>query len=219
MKMYWLKVYKYCIQQGCGRPISIQARVIQTAIDYYIQPVLCQRIFVQGPGFHYIYIVLLYRQIVVSDSVSDTETICQLLQTVAEYQQEDQQTQNTTIQTGELDKATPWLNRTGQIQYLQGILCQSLIVSIQRLDSSIERSECTVQMIWYTIERLVYISQEIAKQCGYLMRIEMVHTIKNKSPHYLLLIYLDTIVIKKYIALQQYILMFFARIQVYYSLW
>jgi len=113
MKMHWLKAHGYRVQQDRGRPTPAQARVIQTAIDHYIQPVLCQRIFAQGSGSHYIYIVPPHRQAVVSDPVSDTETIRQLLQTVAEYQQEDQQAQNTTIQAGELDEATPWLNRTG----------------------------------------------------------------------------------------------------------
>ena len=103
--MHWLKAHRYCIQQDCGHSISAQTRVIQTAIDHYIQPILCQRIFAQESGSHYIYIVPPHRQTVISDSVSDIETICQLLQTVAEYQQEDQQTQNTTIQIGKLDKA------------------------------------------------------------------------------------------------------------------
>lgn len=105
------------------------------------------------------------------------------------------------------------------MRYLQGTPRQPLIASTQRPDSSIEGSERTVWVIWHAIERLAYVSQEIAKRCGYLVRIEVVRTVKNESPHYPLLVYLDTTAIKKHMAPWQHILIFFARTQVYYSPW
>jgi hypothetical protein len=64
------------------------------------------------------------------------------------------------------------------------------------------------------MERLASVSQEIAKACRHLVRIDVVRTIKDKSPYKPLLVYLDATAIQKYVALWQQIMMFFTRTQV-----
>lgn len=133
------------------------------------------------------------------------------MQTIEKYQQQDQKTHKTITQAEDLDKATLWLNRTEWMRYLQETLRQPLFKSIQRPEENIEGPKCTVLVIWKTIEQLVLVSQEIVKICGHLLCIEVVYTIKNKSLHKLLLVYLDTTAIQKHIVLWQQIIMFFAQ--------
>ncbi|KAJ5762605.1 hypothetical protein N7533_001286 [Penicillium manginii] len=132
---------------------------------------------------------------------------------VEEYQQQDQQAHETIIQAGELDEATPWLNRTGWVRYLQGTPRQPLFESTQRPEEDAEGPERIALVIWEAMERLASVSQEIAKACGHLVRIDVVRTMKDESPHKPLLAYLDATAIQKHVAPWQQIMMFFARTQ------
>ncbi|CAG8359639.1 unnamed protein product, partial [Penicillium salamii] len=71
--------------------------------------------------------------------------------------------------------------------------------------------------IWEAMERLASVSQEIAKACGHLLRIEIVRTMKDESPHEPLLAYLDPAGIQKHVAPWQEMMMFFARTQMEHS--
>jgi hypothetical protein len=214
MKIHWLKVHSYRVYNGSGRPPPTQIQAIQGRIEANSRPVPCQRLFTQGPGSHYIRVVQPDPQVVPPDPIPDTDAIRQLLQTVSAYQEEDQKAQDTIIQAGDLDEATPWLNRTGWVQYLQGTPRQPLIESTRCPKENVEGPERAILVIWQAIERLAYVSQEIAKVCGHLLRIEVVRTTKDESPHKPLLAYLDATAIKKHVAPWQHILMFFARTQV-----
>jgi hypothetical protein len=68
--------------------------------------------------------------------------------------------------------------------------------------------------IWEAMGRLATVSQDIAKACGHLLRIDVARTMKDESPHKPLLAYLDTTTIKKHVQPWQEIMMFFARTQV-----
>ncbi|KAJ5738982.1 hypothetical protein N7533_011766 [Penicillium manginii] len=148
------------------------------------------------------------------DPVEDPDRIHQLVQMVEEYQQQDQQAHETIIQAGELDEATPWLNRTGWVRYLQGTPRQPLFESTQRPEEDAEGPERIALVIWEAMERLASVSQEIAKACGHLVRIDVVRTMKDESPHKPLLAYLDATAIQKHVAPWQQIMMFFARTQI-----
>ncbi|KAJ5743532.1 hypothetical protein N7533_010634 [Penicillium manginii] len=120
MKAHWIEAHQYRVQQSRGRPTPRQEKAIQAAINANSRAVACQRIFSQGPGSHYIHIVQPNPNEPPIDPVEDPDRIHQLVQMVEEYQQQDQQAHETIIQAGELDEATPWLNRTGWVRYLQG---------------------------------------------------------------------------------------------------
>jgi hypothetical protein len=49
------------------------------------------------------------------------------------------------------------------------------------------------------IGRLATVSQDIAKACGHLLRINVARTMKDESPYKLLLAYLDVTTIKKHV--------------------
>jgi hypothetical protein len=214
MKGHWAEVHNYCVYQGSGRPTPSQKEQIEASIEANSQAVTCQRIFSQGPGSHYIRVAQPNANEAPEDPVEDPDRIRQLMQTIEEYQQQDQTAHKTIIQAGDLDEATPWLNRTGWVRYLQGTPRQPLIESTRRPEGNVEGPERTALVIWQAIERLAHVSQEIAKVYGHLLRIEVVRTTKDESPHKPLLAYLDATAIKKHVAPWQHILMFFARTQV-----
>lgn len=141
MKMHWLKTHDYRVQQGRGRPTPRQARAIQATIDANSRAVACQRIFSQGPGSHYIRVARPNPNEPPEDPIEDPDRIRQLVQTVEEYQQQDQTAHETIIQAGDLDEATPWLNRTGWVRYLQGTPRQPLFESTQRPEEDAEGPE------------------------------------------------------------------------------
>jgi hypothetical protein len=111
---------------------------------------------------------------------------------------------------------TPWLNRTGWVGYLQGTPRQALFESTQRPADDAEGPERAMLTIWEAMGRLATVSQEIAKACGHLLRIDVARTMKDESPHKPLLAYLDTTTIKRHVQPWQEIMMFFARRQVWF---
>ena len=214
MKTHWLEEHNYRVQQGRGRPTSTQAQSIQANIDQNSRPVSCQRLFTQGPGSHFIRVARPTPNAPADDPVADADAVDQLLKAVREYQRQDQDAHETIIQAGDLDEATPWLNRTGWVRYLQGTPRQALFESTQRPADDAEGPERAILTIWEAMGRLATVSQDIAKACGHLLRIDVARTMKDESPHKPLLAYLDTTTIKKHVQPWQEIMMFFARTQV-----
>jgi hypothetical protein len=120
MKTHWLEEHNYRVQQGRGRPTPTQAEAIQANINQNSRPVSCQRLFTQGPGSHFIRVARPSPNAPPDGPMADADAVDQLLQAVREYQRQDQDAHETIIQAGDLDEATPWLNRTGWVRYLQG---------------------------------------------------------------------------------------------------
>ena len=119
------------------------------------------------------------------------------------------------IQARDLDEAMPWLNRMGQIQYLQGVPQRELFHSTARpKEETAEGSECVTGAIWQTVYQLVTVSQDVVKACGHLLQIKISQIAKHKSLYSLLLAYLNPTNIQKHIAPWQKIIMFFAYTQV-----
>lgn len=199
---------------GPGPSYPVQAQAIQASIEAHIQPVLCQGIFVQGPGSHYIRIAQSDPPEPPMDPATQSDRIRQLVQTIEMYQQQEQKAHDSVVQAGDLDEATPWLNRTGWVRSLQGIPHRPLVASTKRPQLDADGPQRAALMIWQAMERLAHVSQAIAKQCGHLLRIEVARTTKNEVPNKPLLAYLDATVIPNHVSPWQRILMFFARIQV-----
>ncbi|KAJ5155754.1 hypothetical protein N7492_008557 [Penicillium capsulatum] len=120
IKAHWADEHNFRAHPRSGRPTSVKARIIQGSITQHCRRVQCQRVFAQGPGSHYIPVSLLFTEADSEPLISGADAIGKLLQWVREDQPLDQQSYNTVIQAGDLDEATPWLNRTGWVQYLQG---------------------------------------------------------------------------------------------------
>ncbi|KAJ5231274.1 uncharacterized protein N7469_005862 [Penicillium citrinum] len=103
--MHWLNIHQYRVQQSRGCPTPIQTQAIQATIQVNIRPVLCQYIFAQGPGSHYICVAQPNPNKSLENPAEDPDSICQLMQTVEEYQQQDQKIYKTIIQAEDLNEA------------------------------------------------------------------------------------------------------------------
>lgn len=214
MKAHWWAKHDYRAHKGSGRPNSTQAKAVQEAIAQNIRPVSCQRLFAQGPGSHYIPVAQQSGETQPNTPVAPTNAVEQLVEQVREYQRQDREAAETIIQAGDLDEATPWLNRTGWIRYLQGVPRRELLESMERPQDDADGPERAALAIWEAINRLAAASQEVAKACGHLLRIDITRTMKDESPHSPLLAYLNPAGIQKHVAPWQRIMMFFARTQV-----
>ncbi|KAK5787466.1 hypothetical protein VI817_009963 [Penicillium citrinum] len=112
-----------------------------------------------------------------------------------------------TVEATEVNEATPWLRRTRWTQYLAGRLSETLLSLIQIPDPD---PEDPVSQICQALNHMACTSQQIAKQCGYLICTEIVQTetdILSKTP---LQAYMDLESIIKYIHPWQQIVCFFA---------
>ncbi|RJE17274.1 hypothetical protein PHISCL_10389, partial [Aspergillus sclerotialis] len=143
----------------------------------------------------------------------DAGPVDRLIEEVRRYQRQDREAQGTVIQAGDLDEATPWLNRTGWVRYLQGLPRRELLDSTARPQDGIEGTEGAAWVIWQAVHRLASVSQNVAQACGHLLRIDVNRTTKHESPHSPLLAYLNPADMQKHVAPWQKIIMFFARTQ------
>jgi hypothetical protein len=91
---------------------------------------------------------------------------------------------------------------------------RELFDSTARPQDHAEGPERAAFVIWQAIHRLATASQEVAKACGHLLRIDIARTTKHESPHSPLLAYLHPADVQKHVAPWQRIMMFFARTQV-----
>ena len=118
MKAHWVDQHGYRVHPGGGRPTPGQAEAIRTSIERHTRPVSCQRLFTQGPGSHYIRVAAASTD--ADTPVAQVDAVDQIMQQIREFQRQDREAHQTIIQAGDLDEATPWLNRTGWPRYLQG---------------------------------------------------------------------------------------------------
>lgn len=213
LKRHWREEHNYRLQRTTGRPNPVQQQEIQDTRTHNGRRTQCQRVFTQGPGSHYIRVGPPLAE-AAPEPVADIDSVDRLMQQVREYQRQDQQAHETVIQAGDLDEATPWLNRTGWVQYLQGTPREPLVQSMARPEDDAEGPEQAILVIWEAMARLAKVSQDIAKSCGHLLRIDIARTMKDESPHSPLLAYLNAAGIQKHVEPWQQILMFFARTQV-----
>ncbi|RMJ23723.1 hypothetical protein PHISP_05403 [Aspergillus sp. HF37] len=121
--------------------------------------VICQRMFTQGPASHYIQV----QRPQANDSPKPTpppDTAGRLVQQV-EWAFHDQQSQETTIQAGELDAANPWLRRARRAR----------------------GPEQGARAIWDATQELGRASLRTTGQVGHLNRVEAHRTGPQNMPH------------------------------------
>jgi hypothetical protein len=209
LRVHWQRVHEWSPSTHEGRPKPSETARIQAEIKTSCQSVLCQRIFKHGSGSQFIAIRQPDPQR--AEPVPPMDAIQQLVQRVRAFQAQQARSQQTIIQAGEIDEATPWLNRTGWVRYLQGISSALLVQSMERPDEDAEGPEGAAWAIWQAMERLAIVSQQITRASGFLVRIEAARTQKADSPYEPLLAYMKEAEIKDHIEPWQRILMFFAR--------
>ncbi|CAI7625910.1 unnamed protein product [Penicillium pancosmium] len=100
------------------------------------------------------------------------------------------------VEATEINEATPWLRRTRWTQYLASRSSDALLplINVPALDP-----EDPVSQICQAINSMARTSQQIAKQCGHLIRTEIVRTEADTLPKTPLQAYMDPESIIKHI--------------------
>jgi hypothetical protein len=175
----------------------------------YTRPVTCQRFYRQGPHSHYFAVIDPVR----SESAEPertSSTVDDLFDQLEEQHQQIFQPSDRTVETVELDEATPWLRRTRWSEYLAGQLPGTLHSLIEPPE------EDPLDPLWaihQAMANMARTAQQIAKRCGHLIRVEVVRTEIDQAPHTPLQAYMDLETITRHIAPWQQIVCFFARTQ------
>ncbi|RJE18017.1 hypothetical protein PHISCL_09641 [Aspergillus sclerotialis] len=159
LKNHWRLEHGFTPASHRGRPRQGQQQEIRDAIAQHQRQVLCQQLFPHGPGSHYIQAAGSTGATQPNRRRRDPDAVDQLIEEVRGYQRQDREAQRTVIQAGDLDEATPWLNRTGWIRYLQGIPRDPLFNSTARpSDEGTEGIEGAAWAIWQAMHRLATVS-------------------------------------------------------------
>jgi len=200
IKEYWRIHHHWLVPR-------LSSLTTQSELDQYTQRVPCQRLFRQGPHSNFFTIQSAVR---VPNPRPEALSVDTLLEQLETQHQRIFRPSICTVETTEINKATPWLRRTRWTQYLAGRPSETLLPLIQIPDPD---PEDPVSQICQAVNYMACTSQQIAKQCGYLIRTEIVRTETDTLPKTPLQAYIDLESITKHIHLWQQIVCFFARTQ------
>ncbi|KAJ5738986.1 hypothetical protein N7533_011770 [Penicillium manginii] len=202
MKEHWRTSHQWLAQ-------AISTASTQQLLENCTHSVSCQRLYRRGPTSHYFAVLNPVRS-ESAEPESASSTIDQLFDQLEKQHQEIFQPSDRTIETVELNEATPWLRRTRWSQYLkdQHPEILSSLTETPEPDAS--------DPLWKIHQAMVSMArtaQLIAKHCGHLIRVEIVRTEIDQSPHTPLQAYMDPETILAHITPWQQIVSFFARTQ------
>lgn len=122
IKWHWRKQHQaYSQHQRGGGSGHTKAKDAQTRFEKGTREVQCQRLFAQGP--HSQFIEVAQPDEAAPEQVragSDEKALQRAWEQANSYWDTMREKQNDQIEAGETDELSPWLKRTGWIEYLQG---------------------------------------------------------------------------------------------------
>ncbi|CAI7634108.1 unnamed protein product [Penicillium pancosmium] len=178
----------------------------QSELAQNTQPVLCQRLFSQGPGSSYFAVHITEPE----GPVPEDSAINRLFEQLETQHQKVFSPSDRTVEITEINEATPWLRRTRWTHYLAGQLPDTLYSLIHPPDPD------PLDPIWrihQAVAGMARTSQQIAKHCGHLIRVEIVRTESDQAPKAPLQAYMAPEDITHHVRPWQQIISFFARTQ------
>jgi hypothetical protein len=131
IKQHWRTYHQwhaYSSSQSSNTPSSLPTP--EDELRQYTRPVACQRFYRQGPHSHYFAVMDPVR----SESAEPERTpsaVDDLLNQLEEQHQQVFQPSDRTVETVELNEATPWLRRTRWSQYLAGQHPETLLSLVE----------------------------------------------------------------------------------------
>lgn len=216
LKYHWQTQHGWSPYKHHGRPRQTIVRATEAIIRAKYEDVCCQRFYTRGPGSFFVRVecpppgrepgtdtVVRQRSQIALDLVQATEEIFQ----------QSQQADETLIQAGEVNEASPWLQRTQWPVYLKGIPGHWLLGLIETPEANAEGTEAVVRLLWDTMFTLACVSQRVTQLTGHSLRIEAARTEVSKRPFQPLKAYMNEARMKQYTEPWQQILAFFARTQ------
>ena len=191
IKQHWRDVHNWHASTKPSDQLSTSSTSLPTPeqeIQVYTRSVYCQRLYRQGPNSHYFAVTNPVRS-ESEEPESASSTIDHLFDQLEQQHQQIFQPSTRTVETVEIDEATPWLRRTRWTQYLAGQLPEALYALIE---PPVPDPLDPLWAIHQAMDSMARTSQQIAKRCGHLIRVEVVRTETNQAPQQPLQTYIDS---------------------------
>jgi superfamily II DNA helicase RecQ len=224
MKTHWQAQHQWSTRSKPGKPEAIEAGNARKRFQQGAKRVYCQRFFRTRYGSHYFEVCqpedATTAQIHATTSARAWERVWSRANDYWDLMQEEVRKK---IQKGTADEVSPWLKRTGWIEYLEGCDRDDLLESIR--EPSIDEDDkdgnesedddinAVEVAIWKAMGEVAEISQTTVTQSGVMLRLEAIRTEMHQTRYQPLQPYQDASQINHRCRSWQQMLMFFVRTQ------
>lgn len=216
IKLHWRQRHDgWSVGRKRGRPSDTRERALQVHLEGSYKRVYCQRLFGSRHGSQYFEVrnvpEAVQQPVPVEGDAAWTRVGIEMAKAWANVQN----LAMTTIQDGEKDEASPWLERTGWVPYLMNLERAELLASIEQPNVDPEKAEELIEnAIWVAMDGLAHVSQSsVVHRTGIFVRLEIIRTEIHQTEYTPLQAYMDDTSIKERSRPWKQILMFFARTQ------
>ena len=223
IKTHWQAQHQWSTRSKPGKPEASEAGNASKRFQQGATKVDCQRFFRTRCGSHYLEVRRPEDATTAQIHATSSERAWEKAWSRAnDYWDSMQEEVNSKIHKGAADEVSPWLKRTGWIEYLEGCDRDDLLESIRepkiaedddhddRRDEEIKAVEIA---IWQAMAEVAEISQTTVTQSGVMLRLEAIRTEMHQTRYQPLQPYQDASRINRRCRPWQQMLMFFVRTQ------
>ena len=217
IKLHWRqRHFGWTVGKKRGRPSDTREKALQADLEGSYKRVQCQRLFGSRHGSQYFEVRKVPEPIQQQPEPTEgdaawTRVGIEMDKAWAEVKSQAM----LTIQDGEKDEASPWLERTGWVPYLMNLDRAELLASVEQPKTDAEADNEPIEtVIWYAMDGLARVSQAaVLERTGIFVRLEVIRTEMHQTEYTPLQAYMDDTSIKERSRPWKQILMFFARTQ------
>lgn len=215
IRQHWVTVHGWSVKGSGGRPEQVKRADVERRFQQNTKAVYCQRLFPSRHGSSYFEIRNPDEAAPEQVRSSPSETAwTRAWEKAVEYWDQMQEESNRKIKKGETDEASPWLKRTGWIEYLEGCDREDLLRSIREPNTNEDEEDEPIEgAVWQAMGEVAAISQATVEQSGVMLRLEVIRTEMHQTRYHPLQPYQDAKEIKRRCRPWQQMLMFFVRTQ------
>ena len=216
IKLHWRNRHDgWSVGKKRGRPGDCREKRLQEHLQRSYRRVYCQRLFGSRHGSQYFEVRNVPKTSQLPVPTEDDAAWAQVGLEMAKVWREVESRAIDTIQDGEKDEASPWLDRTGWAQYLKNLERAELLASVEQPNADPDKAEEPVEnAIWLAMDGLARVSQlSVIHRTGIFVRLEIIRTEIQQTEYTPLQAYMDDTSIKERSRPWKQMLMFFARTQ------
>ena len=215
MKKHWRVQHGWSVRSSRGGSGLEKKRAVEGRIEQGARKVHCQRFFPQGTHSHYFEVRQPGRATAAQVHASTSEAAwARAWERANVYWDQIKEESNRKIEKGESDEASPWLKRTGWVEYLEDCDRGDLLRSIRQPNTAEDEDEEPIEgAIWEAMGEVAAISQTTVEHSGVMLRLEAIRTEMHQTRYHPLQPYQDSKTVNDRCRPWQQMLMFFVRTQ------
>ena len=215
IREHWRRQHAWSVRKRRGGSGPDKKAAVRRRLRQGAKTVHCQRFFPSRHGSSYFEVQQPEAAIAQQVHSGTREAAwARAWEQATEYWDQIQNEANSKIRKGETDEASPWLKRTGWVEYLQDCDRQDLLQSIREPNANDDDEEEPIEgAIWEAMGEVAAISQTTVEQSGVMLRLEAIRTEMHQTRYHPLQPYQDVSEIKRRCRPWQQMLMFFVRTQ------